>query len=247
MSYKRLLEQMPTMLLSARNTLRASQAGRAPDQDFLPPVTVALSREAGIGSSAIAHDLGKRLGWPVYDHELLERIANDMQLRPEQLKRVDERPVPWLVERLETFLAKPTVTEPAYVEHLIATLLALASHGRCVVVGRGSAHLLSSQTTFRVRLVAPLEFRIRALAAREEIGKEEAASRIRQIDSERGTFVRHHFRHDPTDPHLYDLTVNCSQFSPEESADLIAGALHCFEQRERRKFHAARPWNVPQL
>src|SRR5438874_1515612 len=68
-----------------------------------PDFTIALSREAGLPSGDVAHEVGRRLSWPVYDHELLERIAEEMHLRPSLLREFDERPATWLVERLETF------------------------------------------------------------------------------------------------------------------------------------------------
>src|SRR5262245_48176773 len=127
-----------------------NQARMAKDQDA--PFVIAVSREAGIDSATITHEVGRLLNWPVYDQELLERIAQDMHLRPDLLERVDERSVPWLLERVETFLSAPAVTKTAYVKRLITTLFSLAAHGRCVVVGRGAAHVLPAATTVRVRL-----------------------------------------------------------------------------------------------
>lgn len=191
--------------------------------------TIALSREAGTPGSAVAHEVGRRLGWPVFDHELLERIAEEMHLRPSLLRQVDERPVNWLVERLGTFMAQPEVSEPAFVEHLIAVLLGLSAHGRCVVVGRGSVHLLSGERTLRVRLAAPLRDRIEAHQHQNGISYEEAAHQVATIDRERTAFAQKHFRADPTDPTHYDLLLNSSRFSLVQLAELIIAALHLRE------------------
>jgi hypothetical protein len=83
--------------------------------------TIALSREAGTQGSSIAREVGNRLGWHVYDHELLERIAQDMGLRTTLLESVDERRQSWLLETVEAFLSAPVqsdwtplVSESAY-------------------------------------------------------------------------------------------------------------------------------------
>ena len=41
--------------------------------------------------TCIAREVGNGVGWHVYDHELLERIAQDMGLRTVLLESVDER------------------------------------------------------------------------------------------------------------------------------------------------------------
>jgi hypothetical protein len=77
-----------------------ARAQEAPPADPAAPAaagfTVALTREAGALGTTIAHALGERLGWPVYDHELVERIAREMGLRASLLESVDERRRHWL-------------------------------------------------------------------------------------------------------------------------------------------------------
>jgi hypothetical protein len=56
--------------------LRSQGEGAAPGQPTSSAFTIALSREAGTYGAAIAREAAVRLGWPVYDRELLQRIAN---------------------------------------------------------------------------------------------------------------------------------------------------------------------------
>ena len=125
-----------------------------------PTFTVTLAREAGASGSSVAREVGRRLDWPVYDHELLERIATEHHLRVSLLESLDERRQHWLTECMEAFALKEPIGETAYAHHLIQTLLSLGAHGCCVIVGRGAAHLLPSSTTLRVRLIAPVEDRV---------------------------------------------------------------------------------------
>src|SRR5262245_42815563 len=108
MSRSHSLERLPGALESAWSQTRIAKAEDA-------PFAIGVSREAGIDSATIAHEVGRLLNWPVYDQELLERIAQDMHLQPDLLERVDERAVPWLLERVETFLSASAVTKTAYV------------------------------------------------------------------------------------------------------------------------------------
>jgi cytidylate kinase len=191
-----------------------------------PAFTVAVSREAGANGGVVARTVGERLGWPVYDRELLQRVAQDMGVRAGLLEGTDERQKSWLQECLESFGSFPTVSDSAYVRHLLQTLLSLSAHGNCVIVGRGAAQILPAATTLRVRLVGPVADRIKTIEQRLSLTHEEAARRVGNIDAERARFVREHFQKDPNSPWQYDLVLNSARFSTAECAELIIEALH---------------------
>jgi cytidylate kinase len=191
--------------------------------------TITLSREAGTPGSLVAHELGQRLGWQVYDHELLERIAQEMGLRSELLESVDEHHVGWIRECvnecMQAVAAVPTVSESSYVKHLLETMFSLSAHGECVIVGRGAALLLPASRTLRVRLMAPLEDRITAVRKRLGLDRRAAVRHIDQTDRERERFLRDNFRKDPGAIHLYDVVLNTARYSVYSCAEIIIGAL----------------------
>jgi cytidylate kinase len=152
----------------------------------------------------------------------------------------DERRQNWLQECLKALSSGRTVSASAYVPHLLETLLSLAAHGECVLVGRGAAQVLPAATTLRVRLVGPVEDRVQAIRQRFGISPEEAARWVERTDGERGRFVQEHFHKDPADPRLYDLVLNASRLTVNECADLIIETLH----RLRARAAAARPGPV---
>jgi cytidylate kinase len=195
----------------------------------LRPLTIALAREAGAGASLIGAEVGRRLGWTVYGRDLVDRIAQEMGLRSNLLETLDEHHTSWLSDAMEQFLstnATPYVGENAFVKHLVETILALGTHGECVIVGRGSATILPAETTLRVRLVAPFRDRVASTAARLRISIDAATERVSTLDRERARFVRDHFLKDPEDARSFDLILNTSRFSINDCADLIIDALH---------------------
>jgi cytidylate kinase len=211
-----------------------------------PHFTVALSRELGTNGTAVAHEVGRLLGWHVYDNELLERIAQDMGLRNNLLNSVDERHQTWLGKIADAVLAAPVlpvwgspVTEGSFVYHLIKTVLALGVHGESVIVGRGAAFILPAETTLRVRLVGSVRERVAVLSRRLSISEHEAAKQARAIDRERNDFVQDHFRKDPADPRNYDLVLNAPRLSVRQNAELVVEVLH------RLQAHAVEREPVP--
>jgi cytidylate kinase len=200
--------------------------------------TVALSRELGTQGTSIAKEVGRLLGWQVYDHELLEHIAKEMGLRTALLESLDERQQSWLLELVAGITTAPArgewstiVSESAFVHHLIETVLALGVHGECVIVGRGAAFIMPAATTLRVRLVGPERDRVAALGRRLGISEREAALQVEKIDRERTDFVKYHFRKDPTDPRNYDVVLNASRLPVAECAELIVETLHRLQDR----------------
>jgi cytidylate kinase len=190
-----------------------------------PTFTIALMREAGTPGTSVAHAVGARLGWAVYDYELLQRIAEETGLRVNLLESVDERRKGWLSESFEALGAVPGLSENAYTRHLVQTVLSLGALGSCVIVGRGAAFILPAERTLRVRLVGQLDDRIKGAAARLGVSRKEAAAWVERTERERAEFVRAHFLKDSADPHHYDLILNSSRWSELQCADLIIMTL----------------------
>ena len=196
------------------------------------PFTIAISRDSGANGHLIAHAVGFRLCWPVYDQELLRMVADDMGLRARMLEGLDEKRANWLQESLAGFITSaPTVDSSAYIHHLVETLFSLAAHGECVILGRGAAQLLPVATTLRVRLVGPLKDRIATIQQRLGVKRVEAARRIAQTDQDRTRFVVDNFLKDPADPCNYDLVLNSARLGVQACAEVIVETLRRMQPR----------------
>jgi cytidylate kinase len=198
-----------------------------------PAVTVTLARQMGTPGTLVAHEVGTRLGWPVYDHELLERMARDMGLGVNALESFDERRQNWLHVMLEGWGQVPTINESWYTRQLVETVVHLGADGRCIIVGRGAGHVLPPATTLRVRLIGRLEDRIAFLAKRDGISNDEAAQKIENTDRERLHFVRTHFQQDVTEPLNYDLLLNMSRWTVAEAGESIVSAVKQLERKRQ--------------
>ncbi|HEY7311455.1 MAG TPA: cytidylate kinase-like family protein [Gemmataceae bacterium] len=244
-AYKTSSERMAEVVARARRRWQTQQRMPEPDDALAPPAprafTIAISREAGANGSAVGRLLGERLGWPVYDYELVERIADDMGLRSTLLESVDETRMSWLQECVASFSSGRSVTESAYVRHLVQTLLTLALHGECILVGRGANVVAPPATTFRVRLVAPLRERILTVQKRRSLSFEEAQRWVEKTDHARAAFIKDHFHKQADDPYLHDLVLNTSRFSIEACAEIIIDALHRMEAQVQKSAETSVP------
>jgi len=232
-SSERLAEAMNLARRQWKAQREAETAALGPLPQSPPTLVIALSREAGTQAPDVAQAIGARLGWPVFDRALLEKMASEMGLHHSLLENLDEKRRSWISETLDAFLASPPVSETAFLRKLTETVLSLGAQGSCVIVGRGAAQILPAATTLRVRLVAPLAERIAAKAQRLGISREAAARQVEQTDRERTRFVKEHFHRDPTDPTQYDLVINSARFSTEECAAITVEALQRLRAQTR--------------
>ena len=199
--------------------------------------TIAIAREVGTQGTSVGHEVGRLLGWDVYDHELLEYIAKEMGLRTHSLESVDEKPQSWLEESVEAFPSpeqgawRAPVSESSFVHHLVGAVRALGAGGECVIVGRGAAFILPAATTLRVRLIGSAAERLAVFRRNNGLSPRQAARKLRDMDDERIDFVREHFFKDATDPGNFDLVLNAPRLTVRQNAELIVEALHRLQVR----------------
>jgi len=96
MNRRRLSERLAEILLRASEYKELS--GRAAPEPPAPHYLITISREPGALGTTVARAVGKLLGWPIYDRELLDRIGKEMGTQGDVLELIDEKPMSWLEE-----------------------------------------------------------------------------------------------------------------------------------------------------
>ena len=186
---------------------------------------ITISRTHGAGGDEIAAEIGRILDWQVYDRELVEYIAETANVRQRVVESLDERRQSEIENWMQTLLSHQMLGTDKYLKHLISVLLAIAEHGRAVIIGRGSNFVLASGKGLRVLITAPLEWRAEQLAQKRKISIKEAKKNIRKVDDERLAYIRRYFRRDANDPTAYDLVLNVMNMSKGCAARIIISAL----------------------
>lgn len=186
---------------------------------------VTISREAGAGGSALAEILGQRLGWKVFDKNLLDQVSERFKVDRTMLDLVDETRSNWVYDVLGTWMDNKVVPHETYVAQLSRIILAVAQQSNFIFVGRGARFLLPREKVLAVRLVAPEGFRLRRIMEHNKLSEANARRYIHDIDKGRREFVQRFFHHDITDPHLYDLVINTERLGIEGAAEEIITAI----------------------
>ncbi len=166
----------------------------------------------------MAECLAERLGYPCVAHEVLRGAARKLGLAEDVVRDKFETP-PGLWSRLSR-------DREIY---LLAVKTALADKCRdgCLVYHgpAGQFFLAGLPGVLAVRLIAPLQQRVRALTGpHHRLARKAALEFIENVDEERRRWARLMFNADVEDPGLYDLTVNQRFLSVETACVAIAEA-----------------------
>ena len=209
---------------SPRHGFQGDRAPAPPPAEFPAGLTVAVSREAGSRGGSIGRRVARKLGWPVYDQELLEYVSQEGRLHQELIDGLPPAAGAWLEQRLDQFLREQSVSQHPSIVRLARAVLALGAQGHVVLIGRGAGALLPGETTLHIRVVAPLTDRIAYLSQWLRLTLEEATERVRLRDARRSEFLTTHFHRQPGEAHQYDLLLNSSLLGEELCAELVAHA-----------------------
>lgn len=218
-------EQVRSANLRNRPEEHISQPGRYVTKEgvaFGPCLLV--SRECGGGGSALAQKAGERLGWNVFDHKIVDEIAQSTHVEQRLVKSVDEH-IHSYWEQAWRGILLDDLAEERYFRHLKQIIITLGHQGNVVIVGRGAQFFLPPQGALRVRLVAPLEERVKRVAELTKLPPEQARLKIEQTDKERAFFCSKIFKIDGALPIYYDLIINTGQIDLEGATDLVLMAL----------------------
>lgn len=193
---------------------------------------VTISRQTGSGGSILGQAIGERLGWRVFDREIVVEIARAMHRSEPLVATHDEHAAGLLDDYLSYLIVPGDPGQTRFLEEMVTTIRSIIQAENAVIVGRGANWFLSPQCGLRLRIVAPLEQRIELLATRLGMRRAEAARKLRELDAEQKAFIRQSFGRDVDDPLGYDVIINLGTLSLESATGIVLAALE-------RKFASA--------
>jgi cytidylate kinase len=199
---------------------------------------ITVSREYGAGGSEFATALGERLGWRVFDRDIIEDVAQRLHLDRGTVEMLDEQ-APGLFARVaQMLMVSPSdapftidtsgLLSPDAVAHASQAALREASQSpRVIVVGHaGQAIFGGRPNTLHLRLVAPIEVRVERICRRITCDEATARMTAHRMDQGREAYVRRYHHVEWRDPLLYHLQINTGRVSIPEAVDIVAGMVN---------------------
>lgn len=209
----------------------ASQQGLK-TENFKGGPIITISRDPGAGGSEIARRLAKALGLDLIGGQIIQHVADSAKMSRRVIESLDEREVTFRETLLSSLFGENRPWPGDYLHHLTRVIGTIGIFGNVILVGRGANFILPKERVFRVRIIAPMDFRIKYLMEDRGYTKIEAEQFLVKKENNRKAFARKYFNTDINDPMHYDITINTEKIPMAAATESIISAFH---QRRKRK------------
>ncbi len=167
------------------------------------------------GGKALSQCLVRCLGYRFTDREAIIGSASVCGTSEEKLRDAIERP--------PGFWDHFTEEKRHYMTLFQACLAEQARQDGLIYLGNAGHLLLHGVShVLRVRIIAPLEYRLRVVQQESGISRDKALVYVEKKDHERARWTRFLYGVDWSDPALYDVVLNLQRVTIEESCRIVA-------------------------
>ena len=189
-------------------------------------IIINIGRQFGGGGLGVAMELGKKLGIPVYDKELITKAAQDSGFSAELFVQSDEKRRIFSLSSIFTSIysspADNYMSDKGLFEIQCSTIQKIAEQGSAVIVGRCSDYVLRElDCTLNVFLTSPLSERVERICKRHDLTADKAESLILQKDKAREEYYNYYTFGNWGVTSTYDLCIDSSKLGIEGTADFI--------------------------
>ena len=188
-------------------------------------IIINIGRQFGGGGVAVARELGRKLGIPVYDKELIKKAAQESGFSAEFFEESDENKRFFSLSSI--FANRFSETENYMSDRGIfkmqsQAIRTIAEQGSAIIVGRCSDYILRDlDFTLDVFLTSPLEVRAARISERTGLSLEEATALAEEKDKKREEYYNYYTFTDWGVASTYDLCLDSSILGIEGTADFI--------------------------
>ncbi|MBQ1912542.1 MAG: cytidylate kinase-like family protein [Bacteroidales bacterium] len=195
-----------------------------------------IGRSFGSGGGYVGQAIGRKLGIPFYDNELISKAAEESGYSRNLFAKEEKHSL----FSVSSFFASGRLSymDNGYVNDNVLfniqseVIRNIADKGDAIIIGRCADYILRDKECLNVFITAPMEFRIHRLMETEGIDADEAESLIRRKDRTRETYYNYYTFGSWGLASNYHLCVDSSILGIEGTADLIidlgrrAGKIH---------------------
>ena len=203
--------------------LKSEQRQKEKETTPLPCITI--SRDPGSGGTEVARRLAKDLGMDLIGSKIIQQVAERADISEKVIASLDEKEVRLRDVWIDSMFRTRHIWPDEYLRYLTKVIGTIGKQGRTIIIGRGGQFILPPEETFRIRLTAPREIRIRNVMRDSNTDFETSERYVYKTETDRNAFHCKYFRADWTNPIYYDLTVNTGYMGIEGAIAAIKAAF----------------------
>ena len=190
---------------------------------------ITIEREYASGGSLIRRMVSKKLGIPAYDHEILEYIAKEKGISPQNIAAYEENKTNSLLYSLHVISRAMQGAEPemAYSDRLNfgeqELIRKIADHTGCIIIGRCAAYALRDRgDVLNVFITADKAYRKERAIREYGVAEAQAEQTLQQYDRRRAAFYKEITGGNWRERAGYAMVLDSSLLGPETCAEIIA-------------------------
>ena len=203
---------------------------------------ITIGRQYGSGGKEIGKKLAEYYNIPFYDKELLKVAAKESGICEEMFENFDEKPT---TSFLYSLVMDPyalgynaaSFDMPLNQKVFLASFDAIkkvADEGPCIIVGRCADYALADEPhCLNIFIRSNMDDRIKRISERLNVPENKAKDIIKKKDKERSSYYNYYTSKKWGDARSYDLCLNTSQISVEDSIELILKYRECMRSHNK--------------
>ncbi len=175
---------------------------------------ITVSRGTFSGGQILAECVAEKLGYRCISRKVLVDAAREFGVPLEKLSEALAEP--------PGFLHHLTAERAHYLAYIRAEICNEVKDDRVVYHGLAGHLLLKGlPNVLKVRVIADMEFRIKAAMERQNLSREKAIESIQHIDEKRVKWTRFLYHADWSDPSLHDIIINLEHLGINDACDIV--------------------------
>ncbi len=168
---------------------------------------------------------GQKTAWKVYQREILDALSAETDLAADVLNRLRRERPRMLVDFFRNISGKRAPGGIEIRNRIANVMRGLAIEGHRILIGMGGAGATADiGNGLRVRLEAPIEWRVEKIVESEGVSPVEARLALKKRDKQRDHLAHVYALRFPREP-AFDLTYDCSTFSLAQITQHIIYAM----------------------
>ncbi len=198
---------------------------------------ITISRQFGAGGRTLGKKIAKELGYTFADSEVVQRIAESINVSPRWVETVEKEAGTTLTKVVSNLVSKSLVQkilgsergyidEEIYIDYLVVIISQIAEEGNVVILGRGSQYILADHPdAWHVLLVNDFESRVQFMIRNYNLGRDKAMDAVLAEEKRRDNLYDKISKSDFDDPELYHMVLNMNKIELDNAQQLITGLL----------------------
>lgn len=182
---------------------------------------ITIGREFGSGGHIIGEILADYYGIPLYDKDLLKKVAEENDIEYDELEGYEESPINLLLSRTVNGYSSSLQDAIAHLE--FDFIEEHASLGESfVIVGRCAEEVLKDNPdAIKIFVLGDYDAKVRQIMNQFDLSEEDAKDEIRRTDKRRKSYHNHYCETKWGDSRNYDISINSSRFGIEGTAEFL--------------------------